>query len=317
MGVGQPYPWNAEMNGLLPKSSDPNVTNDALFTNSTLAIDPNAGELKWYHQYLKTDTLDLDHVYERILVDLPFNGQVRKQVVETGKIGITESLDRTTGQWLWAKETVPQDIVASIDPKTGEKTINQAAMPHIGQTTFNCPEDPGAKAWQATAYSPKTQALYLPEVEFCSNTTPNPLDPGTVYTGGGLQTYDRVPVPNSDGNIGKVLAMKLTDQSKMWEYRQHPPITSATLPTGGGLVFAGSLDRKFFAFDDTTGEKLWTSPTLSNSLESFPITYTAGGKQYVAIVANWASGLGRLASLTPEIKLPPDNPATLYVFALP
>jgi alcohol dehydrogenase (cytochrome c) len=159
--------------------------------------------------------------------------------------------------------------------------------------------------------------LYLPEVEFCSNTVVNPLDPGQIYTGGGLQTYNRVPRPDSDGNIGQVKAYNLDDQSKVWEYRQHAPVTSSTLPTGGGLVFVGTLDRKFLAFDDMTGELLWTSPTLSNSLESFPITYLAGGKQYIAIVANWASGLGRLSSLTPEVKLPPDNPATLYVFALP
>jgi alcohol dehydrogenase (cytochrome c) len=317
MGVGQPYPWNAEINGLKPKSSDPKVTNLALYTDSTLAIDPTTGKLKWYHQYLQTDTLDLDHVYERILVDLPFGGQTRKQVITAGKIGIIESLDRVSGQWLWAKETVPQNIVSSIDPKTGEKTINQAALPKIGQTTQNCPADPGGRAWQATAYSPRTQTLYMPTVEFCSNTTPNPLDPGLVYTGGGLQTYARVPVPGSDGNVGQVRAINLTTQTQSWIYRQRPPITSSTLPTGGGIVFAGSLDRKLFAFDEKTGEKLWTSPVLDNSLESFPVTYTAGGKQYVAIVSNFASGLGRLASITPEIKLPANNPATLYVFALP
>jgi len=103
----------------------------------------------------------------------------------------------------------------------------------------------------------------------------------------------------------------------MWMYRQHPPITSSTLPTGGGVVFVGSLDRKFMAFDDETGDLLWTSGKLSSSLESFPITYTSGGKQYVAITANFASGLGRLASLTPEVKLPSNDPITLYVFALP
>ncbi|MBK8085712.1 MAG: PQQ-binding-like beta-propeller repeat protein [Devosia sp.] len=316
-GVGQPYPWNMEIAGLLPKSSDPNVTNDALYTNSTLAIDPNTGELKWYHQYLPTDSLDLDYVYERMLIDLPVNGEVRKTVVTTGKLGIIEALDRTTGEWLWAKETVPQNVVASIDQKTGAKTINQDTIPKIGETTFNCPADPGGRAWQATAYSPRTKALYLPTVEFCSNTTVQPLDPGEIYTGGGRQTYARVPTPDSDGNIGQVRAVNLDDQSDMWMYRQHPPVTSSTLPTGGGLVFVGSLDRKFMAFDDETGEKLWESGKLSNSLESFPITYSVGGKQYVAITANWASGLGRLQSLTPEIKLPKDNPATLYVFALP
>ena len=126
-----------------------------------------------------------------------------------------------------------------------------------------------------------------------------------------------MPHPDSDGNIGQVRAIKLTDQSEMWQYRQYAPITSSTLPTGGGLVFVGTLDRKFMAFDDETGEILWSSGKLSNSLESFPITYEAGGKQYVAITANWASGLGRLASITPDVKLPSDNPATMYVFALP
>lgn len=316
-GVGQPYPWNTEMAGLVPASSDPNVTNEALYSNATIAIDPTSGELKWYHQYLPTDSLDLDYVYERMIIDLPVDGQERKTVVTTGKLGIIEAIDRETGEWLWAKETVPQNVVSAIDPETGAKTINPEAVPVIGETTFNCPADPGARAWQATAYSPRTGALYLPMVEFCSNTTVQPLDPGEIYTGGGRQTYSRVPLPDSDGNIGQVRAVKLSDQSDMWEYRQHPPVTSSTLPTAGGVVFVGSLDRKFLALDDETGEVLWTSGKLGNSLESFPVTYSAGGKQYVAIVSNFASGLGRLASLTPEIKLPPNNPAALYVFALP
>jgi alcohol dehydrogenase (cytochrome c) len=316
-GVGQPYPWNAEISGLSPPSSDKSVTNEALYTNATLAIDATTGDLKWYHQHLPNDSLDLDYVYERLLIDLPVDGVERKMTVTTGKIGIVEALDRVTGEYLWDVETVEQNVVLSIDPKTGDKTINPDVIPIIGESTFNCPADPGAKAWQATAYSPRTKALYLPLVEFCSNTTVNPLDPGEIYTGGGRQTYSRVPLPNGDGNIGRVQAINLTDQSTMWTYRQRAPITSSTLPTGGGLVFVGSLDRKFMAFDDETGEMLWSSGKLSNSLESFPISYESNGKQYVAITANFASGLGRLASLTPEVKLPSNDPITLYVFALP
>ncbi len=316
-GVGQVYPWNIEMAGLVPPSSDPGVTNEALYTNATLAIDASSGELKWYFQHLETDSLDLDYVFERMLIDLPVDGEERKMTVTVGKIGIVEALDRITGEYLWDVETVPQNVVLSIDPDTGEKTINPDVIPVIGETTFNCPADPGGKSWQATAYSPRTQALYLPLVEFCSNTTVNPLDPGEIYTGGGRQTYSRVPVPDSDGNIGRVDAINLNDLSTMWSYRQRPPVTSSTLPTGGGLVFVGSLDRKFMAFDDETGEKLWESGRLTNSLESFPITYTANGKQYVAITANFASGLGRLASLTPEVRLPSNDPIALYVFALP
>jgi alcohol dehydrogenase (cytochrome c) len=308
-GVGQPYPWIAEISGLLPESPDTNDSNDALYTNSTLALVPKTGELKWYHQYLANDSLDLDYVYERLLID--------DMVVTTGKLGIIEALDKNTGKWLWAKETVPQNVVASIDKETGEKTINPDVVPHIGQTTFNCPADPGGRAWQATSYSPRTGTIYLPLVEFCSNTTPQPLDPGTIYTSGGRATFARVPTPESDGNFGRIDAVKVSDQSTVWSHRQYAPPTSSTLPTGGGLVFVGTLDRKLMAFDDETGEVLWTSGKLNNSLESFPISYEANGKQYIAVVTNWASGLGRLQSLTPDIKLPPNNPAAVYVFALP
>jgi alcohol dehydrogenase (cytochrome c) len=308
-GVGQVYPWNTEIAGLVPPSDDPEVTNEALYTNSTLAIDPTTGELEWYHQYLATDSLDLDYVYERMIID--------DMLVTTGKLGIIEAIDRNTGDWLWAHETVPQNVVLSIDQETGEKEINPEVIPVIGETTFNCPADPGGRAWQATAYSPRTGALYLPTVEFCSNTTVNPLDPGQIYTGGGLQTFSRVPHPDSDGNIGQVRAVNLEDQTDMWQYRQYAPVTTSTLPTAGGVVFVGTLDRKLLALDDETGEVLWESGPLSNALESFPITYEAGGKQYVAVVANFGNGLGRLQSLTPDIRLPPNNPVTLYVFALP
>src|SRR6185369_16293283 len=103
--------------------------------------EPATGKLKWYHQYLENDTWDLDYVYERMLVDLPFKGATRKMVVTTGKLGIIEALDRTTGEWLCAKQTVPQNVVASIDQKTGAKTINQQTFPQITKTTGNRPAD--------------------------------------------------------------------------------------------------------------------------------------------------------------------------------
>ena len=154
-----------------------------------------------------------------MLMDLTVNGEARKAVVTTGKLGIIEAIDRTNGQWLWHKETVPQNVVASIDPKTGAKTINPASIPAIGQTTVNCPADPGSRGWPATAYSPKTGMLYLPLNEYCSNTTPTPLDPGQAYTGGGRAVFARVPVPGSDGKIGRVDAVKMSDQSTVWSYR--------------------------------------------------------------------------------------------------
>jgi alcohol dehydrogenase (cytochrome c) len=313
-GTGQPYPWIAEMRGTLP--AKPGAKHNALYSDSTLAINPDTGQLKWYHQHLEDDTWDLDYVYERLLVDLPVNGETRKAVITSGKLGIIEALDRTNGQWLWHKETVPQNVVASIDPKTGDKTINPAAIPHIGVTTVNCPADPGGRGWPATAYSPKTGTLYMPLNEYCSNTTPTPLDPGQAYTGGGRAIYARVTVPNSDGNIGRVDAIKLSDRSTVWSYRQRAPETAAVLPTGGGLVFSGSWDRWFRAFDDATGKVLWQT-RLNNVINAFPISYSVNGKQYVAIaVGSGSSHSKALATLTPEIQNP-DGGSVLWVFALP
>ena len=313
-GTGQPYPWISEMRGTLPRK--PGLKTNAMYSDSTLAINPDTGNMQWYHQHLADDTWDLDYVYERMLVDLPVNGEIRKAVVTSGKLGIIEALDRTNGQWLWHKETVPQNVVAAIDPKTGEKTINVAAIPHIGQTTVNCPSDPGGRGWPATAYNPQTGILYMPLNEYCANTTPAPLDPGQAYTGGGRAVFARTKVPGSDGNIGRVDAIKLSDRAQVWSYRQHAPSTSAVLPTGGGLVFSGDIDRYFKAFDDATGRVLWQVRT-NNMVNSFPITYSVNGKQYVAVAAGSGSGLGRsLATLVPEMKNP-DGGSTLWVFALP
>jgi len=272
-GTGQPYPWIAEMRGTLP--AKPGAKHSALYSDSTLAINPDTGQLKWHHQHLEDDTWDLDYVYERLLVDLPVNGETRKAVITAGKLGIVEALDRTNGQWLWHKETVPQNVVASIDPKTGEKTINPAAIPHIGSTTVNCPADPGGRTWAATAYSPKTGMLYMP-----------------------------------------LNAIKLADRSTAWSYRQRAPETTAVLPTGGGLVFSGSWDRWFRAFDDATGKVLWQT-RLNNVISAFPISYSVNGKQYVAVAVGGGSTMSKaLATLTPEIQNP-DGGSVLWVFALP
>jgi len=314
LGVGQPYPHVAEIGGLLPKKDGAN--NDALYTDSTLALDPHTGKLKWYYQHLRDDTWDLDYAYERVLVDIPVDGKVRKAMVTVGKLGIIEVLDRTNGQWLWSKQTVYQNVVSAIDPKTGAKTINQDAVPHIGKTTTNCPADPGSRGWPATAYSPRTHMLYIPLNEYCSDTTPIPIEEGKTYTGGSRAIFARRQIPNSDGNIGRMDGVDLFSQKAVWSDRTRAPQTGAALATGGGLVFAGALDRYFRAYDDKTGKILWQM-RATNIVNSFPITYSVKGRQYVAVaVGNGSSQARSLATLTPEIGVP-DGGSALFVFALP
>jgi alcohol dehydrogenase (cytochrome c) len=315
IGTGQPYPWIAEMSGLWPVNPGSNA--DALYTDTTLAIRPSTGEIVWYYQWLPNDTWDLDYAYEQILVDLEHDGETVPALVTVGKLGIIEAVDRRDGSYLWGVETLFQNVIEAIDPVTGEKTINMDTWPAIGETTVNCPADPGGRSWAATAYSPRTGALYLPMQEFCSDTTPNPLGEGEVYTGGGRATFARRPIPGSDGNIGRVDAVNLTNQEEMWSHRMRSANGgSAALTTGGGLVFTGNLARYFMAFDDTTGEKLW-EVRLSNLPNGFPITFEADGRQFVAVPVGRGSGPSNaFAVLTPEIINPPGG-SSLFVFALP
>jgi alcohol dehydrogenase (cytochrome c) len=314
LGVGQPYPHIAEISGLLPLKAG--EKNSALYTDSTLALDPQTGKLKWYFQHLPNDTWDVDYAYERVLVDLPVDGKLRKALVTVGKLGIIEVLDRTNGEWLWSKETVYQNVVSSVDARTGDKTINPAAVPHIGMTTTNCPADPGSRGWPATAYSPRTRMLYVPLNEYCSDTTPVPIETGKTYTGGSRAIFARKPIPGSDGNIGRVDGVDLLTHKSGWSVRTRAPQTAAVLATGGGLVFSGALDRYFRAHDDKTGKVLWQTRT-SNIINSFPITYSVNGRQYVAVaVGNGSSHARSLATLAPEIGNP-DGGSALFVYALP
>jgi alcohol dehydrogenase (cytochrome c) len=295
-GTGNSY-------GLIPNvypgSNKPDTSNDALYTNSTLAIDPERGVLKWYFQHLPTDIWDLDYGFERILVDLPVGRVVTKQVITSGKPAILESLDRVNGSWLWSKDTVSQNIVLAIDPKTGKKTINPTMFPRPdGRATTHCPSDPGGRAWPASAYDPRTLTLYLPLNEFCSSES------------GGLMMR-----PQSNGKIGRIDAINLETRATAWSFHQRASMTSALLPTGGGVLFGGDSDRYFRAYDSRTGEILWQMRTNS-IVNSFPITYSVKGKQYVAVVVGAGSTFPhQMSALTPEIPNPPLG-TVLWVFTL-
>ena len=286
------------MRGTLPKKDG--VENNALYSDSTLAIDPDTGKLKWYHQYLQNDTWDLDYVYERILVDLPINGETRKALVTTGKLGIIEAIDRINGQWLWAQGDGAAErggVVRSQDRREDHQPRRDSAYrPDHGELPGRSrqprlavdrlqPEDPAALS--------AAQRVSAPTRRRCRSIA------GQAYTGGGRAIFVRSPVPNSDGNIGRVDAVKLADRSQAWSHRQRSPETGAMLPTGGGVVFTGTWDRYFRAFDDTTGKVLWQTRT-NNAVNGFPITFMVNGKQYVAVATgNGSSEMKSLATLTP------------------
>jgi glucose dehydrogenase len=182
-------------------------TGAALYTNSTLALDPDTGNIAWYFQHHPRDNWNLDHAFERVLVDAKIGDQTRQILLTVGKPGIIWALDRTTGEFLWAKETVEQNVVSHIDPRTGRVTLNEAVIPQeIDKEYFICPSFYGGKVWQATAYNPATNALYVPLGNLCMDykVVEQEPTPGEDYGRGRLQMHH---APHNHGQVGRVEAV--------------------------------------------------------------------------------------------------------------
>jgi alcohol dehydrogenase (cytochrome c) len=308
-GVAQTYDT-----ALLVKPVRPGAKTDGLYTDCTLAINPDTGKLVWYYQHLPNDQWDLDWVFERQIVRLPVNGVVRPVIMTSGKQATYDVLDAETGKWIYSKDLGLQNIVSSIDPATGKKNINPQTMPGDGQSKMVCPHVDGAKSWIPGSYNPDTKILYVPLVEACMDLTPITDGGRGLLSAGGRPTVR--PRPDSDGKYGRVEAINMATREVVWTERHRAPVSSGALDTAGGVVFNGSIDRFFRAYDDQTGKLLWET-RLTDVPSNAPISYTVNGKQYIAIgVGNGGAQATGFTALVPEIQNLDRSPA-VWVFQLP
>ena len=300
---------------LLHPVNQPGVTNDGLYTDSTIALNPDTGKLVWHYQHLPNDQWDLDWAFERHIIPMNVNGTVKKVVVTSGKQGIYDVLEADTGKYVFSKDLGIQNIVTAIDPKTGAKTINPAVIPGDGKTKLICPHPGGGRSWIPSSYNPETKILYTPLVETCSDLIPvQEGERGSLSSG---VRWTIRPCPDSDGKFGRIEALNLVTREVTWIDRQRAPQTTGILSTAGGTVFAGSIDRVFSAYDGATGKQLFHI-RLNDVPNSNPITYMVNGKQYIAmVVGNGGAQAATFPVLLPELENPPDRGAAIWVFALP
>jgi len=297
------------------RSDEANVTNDGLYTDSTLAINVDTGRLVWFFQHQPNDQWDLDWAFERHVLPLQVGGTTRPVVVTGGKQAIFDVMEADTGKYVFSMDLGLQNVVTSIDPRTGGKVIDDRLVPGDGETKFVCPHAGGAKSWLPSSYNSRTKILYVSLVESCMDLTPvAPGGRGSLSTG---VRWSLRPRPNSDGLYGRIQAINLDTRKTVWTSRQRAPMTTGTLATAGGVVFAGALDRTFAAYDETTGARLWQT-RLGDVPSNAPISYTVNGRQYVAmVVGNGGAQAATFPALVPEIRNPPDRGASVWVFALP
>jgi len=310
--------------------------NKHLYHNSTLALDVDTGNIRWYYQHLN-DHWDLDHPFERILVDTTVapdpnavtwinprlrTGEVRKVLTGIpGKTGVVYTLDRQTGEFLWATPTVPQNVISHIDGATGAVTENaEVVFTGLGQEVLACPTWAGGKDWEAGAYSPLTNTMYFPLRNTCARmlSTENPRgERELALTAGGqrpLAIYALAArhqlAPGTD-QLGTVRAISAETGVTSWLYEQRAA-TMSLVTTGGGLVFGGDANGRFRAFDQQTGEILWEI-NLGSPVAGYPISFAVDGMQYVAVSTGTGAGIN--LRMTPELS--PSRGNNLFVFALP
>ena len=295
-----------------------------LYHNSTLALDADTGEIVWYYQHLN-DSWDLDHPFERLLVDTRVSpdpaavswinprltpGEERRVVTGIpGKTGVVYTLDRATGEFLWATPTITQNVISGIDGATGQVTENaELVFTASGQTVLACPHATGGKDWEAGAYSPLTNTMYMPLRNVCARMQASTVEDGDESNRLYALAWRSQLAPGTD-QVGAVHAISAETGEIVWKHEQRAA-TMALAATGGGLVFGGDVNGRFRAFDHETGEILWEI-NLGSPVSGFPITYAVDGRQYVAI----STGTGRFLELTPELR--PSFGNNLFVFGLP
>jgi alcohol dehydrogenase (cytochrome c) len=304
-GVAQTKPWF--------RASRKSGNASTLYSSSTLALDPDTGKLKWFFQHAPGESLDLDEVFERVLID--HDGQ--KTVMTIGKPGILWKLDRVTGKFIAAKETIFQNVFANLDHKTGAVTYRKDILNQKTNEWFSsCPGPEGGHDWQATSYDQPDDLLIIPLSQSCVMIQGHDVD--QKLGGGGTAASQKFFfMPGTHQNMGKLAAYRTSDMKEIWSWQQRAPFLSAVLSTGGGVAFVGDFNRSFKAVDARTGKIIWQT-RLGNTVQGYPVSFSLDGKQYIAV----ASGLGggspqqKPTMLLDEVHRPSTG-HQLYVFGLP
>ena len=303
MGTGNPAPWNSH---LRPGNN--------LYTSSTLALDPETGEIKWHYQTTPHDGWDFDGVNEFI----SFDAGGRKLGAKADRNGYFFVLDRTNGKFVSAKPFVTKTTWAKGFDKAGKPIYDPSNRPgpptaEKGTTVFSAPSFLGGKNWMPMAYSRQTEMFYIPSNEWGMDIWNEPIayKKGAAYLGAGFTIK-----PLYDDHIGVLRAMDPKTGKIAWEYKNKAPLWGGVLTTGGNLVFTGTPEGFLKAFDAKTGKELWKFNTGSGVVGS-PVTWEQDGEQYVAVMSGWGGAVplwgGEVAKAVQHI----NQGGSLWVFKLP
>ncbi len=304
VGTGNGSPWNREIRS--PGGGD------NLYLSSILAIHAETGKLKWHYQTTPGDSWDYTAVQQIILTQLEIKGKKREVLMQAPKNGFFYVLDRNTGELLSAEPYVYVNWASKVDIKTGRPVENPNAR-YVKSNEQIYPSPFGGHNWQAMAFNPKTNLVYIPAREQSWNFG-NQID--FVYDKDHWSTGNKSnpanPTnkdPNGPKSYGKLIAWDPVLNKEVWHKAEKTGWNSGVLTTSD-LVFQGNAEGDFNALDARTGKVLWTK-NLGTGIVAPPITYLVDGVQYVTIAVGWGGVMGLSSRSTEQI-----NPGTVYTFAI-
>ena len=306
--TGNPAPWNSHLR-----------KGDNLYSASRVAVDPDTGKIVWHFQTTPHDGWDFDGMTEFVLFDYKDkNGKVVKAGATADKNGFFYVLDRTTGKYISSLPFADKISWAKGIDKDGKPIVNEENRPgnpngaEKGSSVFAVPSFLGAKNWMPMAYSQKTGMFYVPTNEWGMDIWNQPVEykKGAAYLGAAFTIK-----PIFEDHIGSLKAIDPLTGKVKWNYKNQSPLWGGVLTTAGGLVFTGTPEGKFLAFDDETGEILYKF-NVGSGIVGSPVTWEQDGEQYVAIVSGWGGAVplwgGEVAKQVKEI----NQGGTVHVFKL-
>ena len=297
-------------------------------TDTRFAVHPKSGEIAWRHQTLPRDNWDQECTFEMMVINTPVNPDAsasgmmsinpaarkgpRKTL--TGipcKTGIAWSFDAATGEFLWAKQTTEQNLVSKIGPK-GEVTVNEdMVMKDVNKTYSICPTYAGGRDWPMGAYSPKTNTFFVPLTNLCIDVKSKPDKPTPAL---GYNTTAKGRFATGKDKVGRIDAISAETAKTAWSFETRVSNYSPVLATGGGLLFNGGMDRYLRALDVTNGQVVWQT-RLPSQVVGGAVTYSVGGRQYIAVSAGGGALANLQVGMTPEADMTSGSNA-IYVFAV-
>jgi len=322
-GTGNAEPWNPAVTGRLGTGDD-NTYGDNLYTSSIVAVNADTGEYAWHFQQTPEDRWDYDSNAQITLADMEIEGELRHVAIHVPKNGYVYVLDAATGEFLSANPWTAINWSLGMDPETGRPEINPEARYELtGEVWVSVPGAGGAHSWHPMSFNPNTGVVYIP-----ANNGAFPYKSDDDFEGSELgfqhgldaaatamPADELVRQSSLDSTTGALVAWNVAEGREEWRVDYDGPWNGGVLATAGNLLFQGTADERFVAYNSSNGEELWSFATQSGVIAA-PMTYSIDGEQYVAVLVGWGGIWDVAPGILSSKSGTPRNISRLMVFKL-